>query len=255
MKQVKPRIDRKITKLLTFHNVTCFRHYKILAKTRTRMTTTITFSCQNDAEHYLVLRKFRTRRFSSKNPRLFTIWTPATDYSCAKRLFRGRNKKWQQNYDCPKGFSFIVCLTIVTLMFIATFRLHTAGLHQDILSIYWVELLVPPWLLVIGVSQTSLMVGGFRSKALLALWEEEADPLAFQRGRGQLTCCLIVDIQASGIWIPLYVPVDVVRVKSHVDRLHIREYHAVRVSVNKLNFVPERIMPGLIDQRGQWGLC
>ena len=132
-------------------------------------------------------------------------------------------------------------------MLIATFRPHTAGLHQDILSIYWVELLVPPWLLVIGVSQTSLMVGGFRSKALLALWEEEADPLAFQRGRGQLSCCLIVDIQASGIWIPLYVPVDVVRVKSHVDRLHIREYHAVRVSVNKLNFVPERIMPGLID--------
>ena len=71
--------------------------------------------------------------------------------------------------------------------------------------------------------------------------------MAFQRGRGQLSCCLIVDIQASGISIPLYVPVDVVRVKSHVDRLHIRGYHAVRVSVNKLNFVPERIMPGLID--------
>ena len=72
--------------------------------------------------------------------------------------------------------------------------------------------------------------------------------MAFQRGRGQLSCCLIVDIQASGISVPLYVPVNVVvRVKSHVDRLHIREYHAVRVSVNKLNFVPERTMPGLID--------
>ena len=66
-----------------------------------------------------------------------------------------------------------VCLTIVTWILIATFRPHTAGLHQAIVSIYWVELFVPPWLLVIGVSQTSLMVRGFQSKALLALWEEE----------------------------------------------------------------------------------
>ena len=28
-----------------------------------------------------------------------------------------------------KGFSFIVCLTIVTLILIATFRLHTAAAH------------------------------------------------------------------------------------------------------------------------------
>ena len=34
-----------------------------------------------------------------------------------------------------KGFSFIVCLTIVTLILIATFRPHTAGLHQAIVSI------------------------------------------------------------------------------------------------------------------------
>ena len=35
-----------------------------------------------------------------------------------------------------KGFSFIVRFTIVTLMLIATFRPHTAGLHQAIVSIY-----------------------------------------------------------------------------------------------------------------------
>ena len=70
--------------------------------------------------------------------------------------------------------------------------------------------------------------------------------MAFQRGRGQLSCCLIVD-RPSFRNLNSTVPVDVVRVKSHVDRLHIREYHTVRVSVNKLNFVPERIMPGLID--------
>ena len=35
-----------------------------------------------------------------------------------------------------EGFSFIICLTIVTLILIVTFRLHTAGLHQAIMSIY-----------------------------------------------------------------------------------------------------------------------
>ena len=92
-----------------------------------------------------------------------------------------------------KGFSFIVCLTIITLIL---FRPHTAGLYQAIVSIYWVELFVPPWFLVIGVSQTSLMVGGFRSKALLALWEEETDPSAIGCGRDRLPCCLIVGIHA-----------------------------------------------------------
>ena len=46
----------------------------------------------------------------------------------------------------------------------------------------WVELFVPPWLLVIGVSQTSLIIGGFRSKALLELWEEEIGPSAVRCG-------------------------------------------------------------------------
>ena len=82
-----------------------------------------------------------------------------------------------------KGFSFIVCLTIVTLILITTFRPHTAGLHQAIVSIHGVGLFVPPWLLVIGVSQTSLMVGRFRSKELLSLLvlrEEEIDPSAIR---------------------------------------------------------------------------
>ena len=105
--------------------------------------------------------------------------------------------------DVYKGFSFIVCLTIVSLILIATFRPHTAGLHQAIVSIYWVELFVPPRLLVIGVSQTSLMFGGFWSKALLALLEEETDPSAVLCGGDRLSCCLIVGIHASGISIPL----------------------------------------------------
>ena len=41
------------------------------------------------------------------------------------------------------------------------------------------------------------------------------------------------------------VPVDVVRVKSYVDSLFNSTRVPVRASVNKLNFVPERMMPGL----------
>ena len=42
------------------------------------------------------------------------------------------------------------------------------------------------------------------------------------------------------------VSVDVVRLKSYVDSLLNSTMVVVMVSVNKLNFVPERIMPGLL---------
>jgi len=42
------------------------------------------------------------------------------------------------------------------------------------------------------------------------------------------------------------VPVDVARVKSYVNSLFISTRVPVRVLVNKLNLVPERIMPGHI---------
>ena len=153
-----------------------------------------------------------------------------------------------------KGLVLIVCLTIVTLILITTFRPHTAGLHQTIVSIYWVELFVPLWLLVIGVSQTSLMVGGtFRSKALLALWEEKTDPSAVRCGTGRLSLCdckwrqkkrgyakcsYIVSRNPYCRFRNLNstVPVDVVREMSYVDSLLNSTRVPVRVSVNKLNF-------------------
>ena len=100
------------------------------------------------------------------------------------------------------GFSFIVCLTIVTLILVLI-RPHKAGPHQAIVSIYWVELFVPTWLLVIGISQTSLMAGAFRSKVLLALREENTHPSAVLCGRSRMLCWLIVGIHASGISILL----------------------------------------------------
>ena len=61
---------------------------------------------------------------------------------------------------------------------------------------------VVSWCLI-GVSRTSLMVGGFVSKALLVLSQEETNPSAVRCGRERLLCCLIVAIYASGISIPL----------------------------------------------------
>ena len=56
---------------------------------------------------------------------------------------------------------------------------------------------------MIGASQTWLMVGGFLSKALLALLEEDPVPSVVRCGNDRLLCCLIVGIHASGISIPL----------------------------------------------------
>ena len=62
---------------------------------------------------------------------------------------------------------------------------------------------VPPWLLASRVSRTSL-IGGFRSKALMVLSEEETGPSAVRCGGDRLLICLIVCIHASGISIPLF---------------------------------------------------
>ena len=69
-----------------------------------------------------------------------------------------RSNNNNNNNNNIKEFSFIVCLMIVTLILITKSGPHTAVLHQVIVPIYWVELFVPPWLLVIGVSQTLFMV-------------------------------------------------------------------------------------------------
>ena len=118
----------------------------------------------------------------------------------------------------------------------------------QVVSIYWVQLFVPPWLLEIGVSQTSLMVGGFRAKALLALWEEETDPrrsAVVEVKWGRLSCFFFCRHPCFRN-LNSTVPVDVVRVKSQVDSLFNSTRLPVRVSVNKLNFVPEWIYRGLI---------
>ena len=48
LKDVKPSLDSRMKELLTFDN-SFSRHYDTLAKTRSRMTTSIAFSRKNDA--------------------------------------------------------------------------------------------------------------------------------------------------------------------------------------------------------------
>ena len=54
---------------------------------------------------------------------------------------------------------------------------------------------------IYGVSRTSLMVGEFRSKALLALLEEETIPSEVRCCSDRLPCCLTLAIHTSGISI------------------------------------------------------
>ena len=53
LKEVKPSLDRKMIKFT--HLVTCSRHYDILAKSRRRMTTAITFSRKRTLAHALTI--------------------------------------------------------------------------------------------------------------------------------------------------------------------------------------------------------
>ena len=76
--------------------------------------------------------------------------------------------------DLKRVLMFIINLSHdIHLVIDCNISPHTAVLHQVIVSIYWKELLALTWLVVNGVSQTSLMVGGFWSKAFLALIEEQ----------------------------------------------------------------------------------
>ena len=68
-----------------------------------------------------------------------------------------------------KGFSFIVCLPIVTLILIAAFRPRCRSSSGDSVDILSRTFCTTVFVIVIGVSQTSLKVGGFRSKALSTL--------------------------------------------------------------------------------------
>ena len=80
----------------------------------------------------------------------------------------------------------------------------------------------------------------------VSLWEDETDPSLVRCGRYRLSVMLSDCRYTRFRNLNSTVPVDVVRVKSYVDSLLNSMRVPVRVSVNKRNFVPERIMPDLI---------
>ena len=69
--------------------------------------------------------------------------------------------------EFPTKFPDWTCLTLPNLGFLwVFFKYPKISKNGDLL---FFSCVVPQWLLVIGVLQTLLMVGGFRSKALLVL--------------------------------------------------------------------------------------
>ena len=99
---------------------------------------------------------------------------------------------------------------------------------------------------VISCFSTAL-IGAFRS----LLFTQWFAPSAVRcRTALLLLCFLIVGIHASGIFIPLSllitIPVDVVRVKSYVNCLFDPARVVIWVTINKLYFVPERLVSGVV---------
>lgn len=145
----------------------------------------------------------------------------------------------------------MVILTVKIL--IATLRPGTAGTHQAMVSIYWVGLLVPLWLLVISISGTPLV--GFDPKHFwyykgrkVLPQRPAVVPIGFclsyrknPRFRNLKLNCLsvLMMLEWNLLWITSLNPTRV----------------PVRVSVYKRNLLPKRIMPGLIHVfRNGWGL-
>ena len=105
---------------------------------------------------------------------------------------------------------------------------------------------MPLRLFVIVVSRISLMVGGFRSEAIVGVIRGRK--LFPQRSTWvPIGCfiCLIAGIKPQESLF--HSSTDIIRVKPYVNSLFNSTRKPVRFSVTKLNLAPEKIMPGLIS--------
>ena len=111
-------------------------------------------------------------------------------------------------------------------------------------SIVYVSIFVACWFAAIGA---------FRSSLLFRLLDVVPSQVCFVVDR--LLCFLIVGIQASG-YFDSTISIDVIRMKSYMDSLFDPTCVPVRVTINKLNFFPNRKMPRFVSLlRNCGGLC
>ena len=153
-------------------------------------------------------------------------------------LLMNQNNHKILNTKCHLKCYHISVLLFVTRfshfdMYIATFRLLTASLHQAMRSIGYAAPFISRWSAVIGTFRSSL----FR--------REVAHPA--------VRCCTSPPVEFLDRRHPRFgnfnsaAPVDVIRVKSYVDSFLDPTGVPVTVSINKLSLVPKRIMAGLRD--------
>ncbi len=138
---------------------------------------------------------------------------------------------------------------------IATFRLHTASLHQAIRSTGCALAYKAHGCAVINWFSTAL-IGAFRSSVLCML----------------VYCCSLGGPQSYSSPVVVFfdrghpcfrnfnstVPVDIIRVKSYVNRLFDPACVPVRVTINKLYLIPKRIVSGVVGMLcngGSLGAC
>ena len=103
-------------------------------------------------------------------------------------------------------------------------------------SIVYVSLFVACWFAAIGA---------FRSSLLFRLIDVVPSQVRFVVDR--LLCFLTVGIPASFRYFDSTISIDVFRMKSYMDSLFDPTCVPVRVTINKLNFFPNRKVPRFIN--------
>ena len=125
-------------------------------------------------------------------------------------------------------------------MYIATFRMQTASILQAMRSTGYPSPYKARCSAMIGWFSTAV-IGEFRSS--LVRWF--VSPGDRCRMALLLFCFLTVGIHASKNFY-FTVPVNVVRVKSYVSRLFDLACVTNRITINKLYFIPKRVVSGVV---------
>ncbi|KAL9966379.1 hypothetical protein ACROYT_G024441 [Oculina patagonica] len=122
-------------------------------------------------------------------------------------------------------------------MEIATFRLHTASIHQAIRSTGCAKTYKARCRAVIGWFLTAV-IGAFRSSLFLC-------PVVPSAVRCRTVLLLFFDRGHPCFRnFNSIIPVDIIRVKSYVNCLFDPAFVPVWVTINKLYLIPKRVVPG-----------
>ncbi|KAL9984530.1 hypothetical protein ACROYT_G006833 [Oculina patagonica] len=185
---------------------------------------------KNNPPLFASLYEVKSAATSRKKRKTLNLHGNQSILCCLVTVYEGRRR--------DKHASHIVASEL-RVMEIATFRLHTASLHQAIRSTGCALAYKAHGCAVIGWFSTSL-IGAFWSSVFCML----------------VYCCSLGGPQSYSSPVVVFfdrghpcfrnfnstVPVDIIRVKSYVNRLFDPACVPVRVTINKLYLIPKRVV-------------